>query len=186
TPVTRKAAAQQLGEVQRLHPHELHNLLAKVLTYLHSQSWDTRIAAGQAIEAIVKHVCQWKPPPNLSVTPASERDYEDHLRFSRFDIFQLLQRGTSLVGSTGSEFDVSEDKGEYLDPRERVARQRRALQKKLGLDVGGALGITTEDLFDDEDLATTCSPSQGHGRLGKSLQPVPSLGMVEQAKKMVA
>ena len=30
TPVTRKAAAQQLGEVQRLHPHELHNLLAKV------------------------------------------------------------------------------------------------------------------------------------------------------------
>ena len=30
TPVTRKAAAQQLGEVQKLHPHELPNLLNRV------------------------------------------------------------------------------------------------------------------------------------------------------------
>lgn len=30
TPVTRKAAAQQLGEVVKLHPHELNNLLSKV------------------------------------------------------------------------------------------------------------------------------------------------------------
>lgn len=30
TAVTRKAAAQQLGEVQKLHPHELHNLLSRV------------------------------------------------------------------------------------------------------------------------------------------------------------
>ena len=27
TPVTRKAAAEQIGEVQKLHPHELQNLL---------------------------------------------------------------------------------------------------------------------------------------------------------------
>lgn len=30
SPLTRKAAAIQLGEVQKLHPHELHNLLSKV------------------------------------------------------------------------------------------------------------------------------------------------------------
>ena len=30
TPVTRKAAAHQLGQVQKLHPHELHNLLQRV------------------------------------------------------------------------------------------------------------------------------------------------------------
>lgn len=30
TPVTRKAAAQQLGDVVKLHPHELNNLLSKV------------------------------------------------------------------------------------------------------------------------------------------------------------
>ena len=31
TAVTRKAAAEQIGEVQKLHPHELHNLLRKVI-----------------------------------------------------------------------------------------------------------------------------------------------------------
>lgn len=30
TPVTRRAAAQQLGDVVKLHPHELNNLLSKV------------------------------------------------------------------------------------------------------------------------------------------------------------
>lgn len=30
TPVIRRAAAQQLGEVQKLHPHELNNLLNRV------------------------------------------------------------------------------------------------------------------------------------------------------------
>ena len=30
TPVTRQAAAEQIGEVQKLHPHELNNLLKKV------------------------------------------------------------------------------------------------------------------------------------------------------------
>lgn len=59
--VTRRAAANQLGEVQRLHPHELHNLLKSVLTYLKSTSWDTRIAAGWAVEAILKKVPLWDP-----------------------------------------------------------------------------------------------------------------------------
>lgn len=30
TPVTRKAAATQIGEIQKFHPHELNNLLRKV------------------------------------------------------------------------------------------------------------------------------------------------------------
>jgi hypothetical protein len=35
TPVTRKTAAQQLGDVVKLHPHELNNLLSKVCLVLH-------------------------------------------------------------------------------------------------------------------------------------------------------
>lgn len=59
--VTRKAAALQLGEVQRLHPHELHNLLASVCKYLCHPAWETRIAAGQAVEAILSNVPAWQP-----------------------------------------------------------------------------------------------------------------------------
>lgn len=35
----------------------------KVLIYLRSTNWDTRIAAGQAVEAIVKNVPEWNPVP---------------------------------------------------------------------------------------------------------------------------
>lgn len=35
----------------------------KVLTYLRSPNWDTRIAAGQAVEAIVKNIPGWDPAP---------------------------------------------------------------------------------------------------------------------------
>lgn len=61
--VTRRAAAQQLGEAQRLHPHELHHLLARVSTLLKSPQWDTRVAAAHAIQAILAQVPQWDPQP---------------------------------------------------------------------------------------------------------------------------
>ncbi|XP_074089486.1 TATA-binding protein-associated factor 172 isoform X5 [Macrotis lagotis] len=42
-----------------------------------------------------------------------------------------------------------------VDPKERIARQRKLLQKKLGLDMGAAIGMNTEELFNDEDLDYT-------------------------------
>lgn len=59
--VTRRAAAKQIGEIQKLYPHELHALLNRLIGYLHSTSWDTRIAAAQTVEAILANVPQWKP-----------------------------------------------------------------------------------------------------------------------------
>ena len=59
--VTRRAAAKQIGEVQHLYPHELHHLLNRLIGYLHSSTWDTRIAAAQAIEAILNNVPKWNP-----------------------------------------------------------------------------------------------------------------------------
>ncbi|CAG9094677.1 unnamed protein product [Plutella xylostella] len=44
---TRRAAARQLGEVQRAHPEELHRLLARLMKHLKSPAWDTRVAAAQ-------------------------------------------------------------------------------------------------------------------------------------------
>ncbi|XP_053244737.1 TATA-binding protein-associated factor 172 isoform X1 [Podarcis raffonei] len=164
TPVTRKAAAQQLGEVVKLHPHELHNLLAKVLIHLRSTNWDTRIAAGQAVEAIVKNVPEWNPTPRPKQehgceSPVEESSASDRLRFDRFDICRLLKHGASLLGSAGAEFEVQDDTSGEVDPKERIARQRKLLQKKLGLDMGAAIGMNTEDLFNDEDLDYTPTSS---------------------------
>ncbi|XP_066457101.1 TATA-binding protein-associated factor 172 isoform X2 [Eleutherodactylus coqui] len=156
TPVTRKAAAQQLGEVVKLHPHELGNLLNKVLIYLRSPNWDTRIAAGQAIEAVVKNVPEWNPTARIKKEAGSECSNDessasDRLSFERFDISKLLKHGASLLGSAGVEFEVQDDKSD-VDPKERIARQRKLLQRKLGLDMGAAIGMNTEELFNDEDL----------------------------------
>ncbi|KAI8129808.1 TATA-binding protein-associated factor 172 [Lucilia cuprina] len=62
--VTRRAAAKQIGEIQKLYPHELHALLNRLIGYLHSTSWDTRIAAAQTVEAILANVPEWKPELN--------------------------------------------------------------------------------------------------------------------------
>ncbi|XP_005991591.1 TATA-binding protein-associated factor 172 isoform X2 [Latimeria chalumnae] len=162
TPVTRKAAALQLGEVVKLHPHELSNLLSKVLTYLRSPNWDSRIAAGQAVEAIVKNIPEWNPAPKAKQELGVETSVEeaflyDRLRFDRFDISRLLKHGASLLGSAGAEFEIQDEKSGDIDPKERIARQRKLLQKKLGLDMGAAIGMSTEELFNDEDLDYTPS-----------------------------
>eukprot|EP00063_Salmo_salar_P034843 XP_014009678.1 PREDICTED: TATA-binding protein-associated factor 172-like [Salmo salar] len=184
TPVTRKAAAIQLGDVVKLHPHELNNLLSKVLTYLRSPNWDTRIAAGQAVEAIVKNIPEWNPSPKpkeeLCADFSPEDSSSDRLSFYRFDISRLLKHGASLLGSAGAEFEVQDDKSGEVDPKERLARQRKLLQRKLGLDMGAAIGMDTMELFNDEDLDTqyTCTPSgpkaQGQGEGGS--EPCSSSG----------
>ena len=61
--VTKRVAAQQLGEAQRLHPHELHHLLARVSILLKSPQWDTRISAAHAVQAIISQVPVWDPVP---------------------------------------------------------------------------------------------------------------------------
>ncbi|XP_071378280.1 TATA-binding protein-associated factor 172 isoform X1 [Centroberyx affinis] len=169
TPVTRKAAAQQLGDVVKLHPHELNNLLSKVLTYLRSPNWDTRIAAGQAVEAIVKNIPEWDPAPRPKEESCEDLSPEesscDRLTFYHFDISRLLKHGASLLGSAGAEFELQDDKSGEVDPKERLARQRKLLQRKLGLDMGAAIGMDTEELFNDEDLDYTCQSSglRAHG-----------------------
>ncbi|KAF7656101.1 hypothetical protein LDENG_00046220 [Lucifuga dentata] len=169
TPVTRKAAAQQLGEVVKLHPHELNNLLSKVLIYLRSPNWDTRIAAGQAVEAIVKNIPEWNPAPKPKEESGEDLSPEEssceRLSFYHFDISRLLKHGASLLGSAGAEFELQDDKTSEMDPKERLAHQRKLLQKKLGLDMGAAIGMDTEELFNDEDLDYTCQPigPRAHG-----------------------
>jgi len=43
--------------------------------YLHSSSWETRIAAAQTVEAILKQVPPWQP--ELQVVPKKERSSSD-------------------------------------------------------------------------------------------------------------
>jgi TATA-binding protein-associated factor len=62
SPVIRKVAADQVGEILDTQPAELQNLLNKVSRYLRSKNWHTRVAAGQAVESMIRHTKLWNPP----------------------------------------------------------------------------------------------------------------------------
>ncbi|XP_019852330.1 PREDICTED: TATA-binding protein-associated factor 172 isoform X2 [Amphimedon queenslandica] len=157
TPVTRKAAAQQIGEIQKLHPHEFNNLLRKVCQYLSSKNWDSRVAAAQAVEAIVKNVKHWNPPFNNKDEEKDAFKTSEQLSFETFDITQVLKYGTPLLSSTGDEYNQLENDVEYqkMTQKEKATYHRQQLKQKLGLVSQGKVFSTgLEQLFDDNDLLT--------------------------------
>ncbi|GJJ70462.1 TATA-binding protein-associated factor [Entomortierella parvispora] len=157
TAAVRATAAQQLGDIQKQHPSELFNLLSRVLVHLRSKNWDTRIAAGQALEAIVSNVPQWNPNEDPDVKsengssekPATtEQSKYDRLAFANFDIAQVIQNGKLLLGSAGKEYDLDLSD---LDPAERLALQRKNLATNLGLMTSQFMDV---DLVDESDIST--------------------------------
>ena len=143
-----------LNQVQKTHPGELGNLLRKAVKYLYHNSWDTRIAAAQAVEAILKHVPVWKPVKEEGNIETEKQKVGSTggggLLFSSFDLHNLLKTGECLMASAGKEFDVEKVEGEQSN--EKMAQHRQQLNKKLGLDLAEKLGFASDNFIDDEDF----------------------------------
>ncbi|KAF8793895.1 TATA-binding protein-associated factor 172 like protein [Argiope bruennichi] len=159
SPLTRKAAAVQLGEVQKLHPHELHNLLAKVRRYLYSSNWDTRIAAGQAVEAIIKNVPEWNIQnikQEKNSTCLNDLSLTGRMKFSEFDVNKVIQNGSNLLACESTKIDIAEQSAS--DPKEHLAKQREMLNKHLGLTFS-FMGMDS-NYISKEDLELNHCPSE--------------------------
>lgn len=159
--MTRKAAAKQIGEVQRLHPHELHNLLSRLIVYIHSSNWDTRIAAATAVQAILEQVPQWNPKTaiNIKTEPDSNgKQSETRFSFDKFNLDLILDKGARLLGSEGKEFDVIEN--ESGDQTEVLKKQRALLNEKLGFSAAKTLGLDFDDMVTLEDMAPLKQPKK--------------------------
>ncbi|KAJ8683684.1 hypothetical protein QAD02_019476 [Eretmocerus hayati] len=155
--VTKNAAAQQLGEAQRLHPHELHHLLARVSTLLKSSQWDTRIAAAQAVQAIISQVPVWDPEPikkesGNGDSATSIHKWNNKLCLENFDMTKLLAQSSYLTGSEGTEYDLTIVEGEQTP-----AQDEKLLASKLGLDPK-LMGVNASDLFSADDLTPVSLP----------------------------
>ncbi|OWA51690.1 TATA-binding protein-associated factor 172 [Hypsibius exemplaris] len=159
---TRRAAATQLGDVQKIYPHELKNLLHRLLGLLRSPSWDTRVAAGQGLSAVAQNVPQWCPSSaNDETTPevstGDTETAEGKMRFADFDVDRMIAHGAQLLGSEGKEYDCDSSS---TDPNDAAAK-RRILNEQMGL--GGfaekaGLGDVAADMIHDEDLVTLPAP----------------------------
>ncbi|EZA58663.1 TATA-binding protein-associated factor 172 isoform X2 [Ooceraea biroi] len=161
--VTKRAAAQQLGEAQRLHPHDLHHLLARVSTLLKSPQWDTRVSAAHAVQAILAQVPPWDPKPiqreastDMLETPGQKRKPSTvRLSLESFDMGNVLAHSSHLTGSEGSEYDLVISDGEQLS----LPNQQEKIAAKLGFHPR-LMGVDTADLFSVEDLMPVQSPTQ--------------------------
>ncbi|KAJ2340546.1 TATA-binding protein-associated factor mot1, partial [Coemansia sp. RSA 2618] len=152
TPMVRSTAARQIGGIQKAHPEDLPNLLGRVYQHIGSKSWDTRVAAAQAFEAIAKEVSEWDPAPG----DRADNEDEDWLQFAQFNVESVIRHGRVLLGSAGHEYEYVDDGLEGLDPQARVAAQRAQMRKRLGM---GAQFLDEDLLLDDVDVKPSSSSS---------------------------
>lgn len=148
--VTRRAAAKQIGEVQKLHPHELHNLLSRLIVFIHSSNWETRIAASQAVASILENVPQWDPVEGICIKKEENDKVTSRLTFEKFDLDVVLEKGKLLMGSEGKEFELNDNEG--LNNRDVLIKQREALNEKLGFAAAKNLGIHLDEMVTLEDM----------------------------------
>lgn len=97
-----------------------------MVVHLRSKAWDTRLAAGQALEAIAEHVPTWDPVSG----DKGDDDTAHKLGFDQFDLASVITHGKLLLGSAGKEYDIDLSD---MSPQERLELQRKNLKDRLGL-----------------------------------------------------
>ena len=165
TPAIRKAAATQLGEIQKLHPNEFDTLLVRLKKYLYSNSWDTRIAANQAIEAIIKNI-NWEisdRPANVSSEfhqhPTVIELNENRLCFENYSLQAVIENGQHLFTAKESPSDPS-NKGNN--------ETSRTVFKELGLVDPVQLALTSvADLPITKEIKQETPDEQLNGESGE-------------------
>jgi TATA-binding protein-associated factor len=171
TTLIRNTAADQLADVQKQHPDDLFNLLTRVIPFLRSKSWETRVAAARALGGIVANAEKFDPNAEddplkpesdtnghvksegtngSAVKKEEEGDDtltsdENQLQLDNLDLPSILKYGKPLLGSAGKEYDL---KLMSMDPAQRLAHQRKSLAARLGL--GGK--YMEDDLVTEDDL----------------------------------
>ncbi|EGN96198.1 hypothetical protein SERLA73DRAFT_170610 [Serpula lacrymans var. lacrymans S7.3] len=122
-------------------------VVARILPYLHSKSYETRSAASNALSQIFSLVPVWQPQ-DTDVKPSVEPNPHAP-EFPSFSVQELMQKGSLLLASSGKEF--SKPAG-ILSSSSEVKRARKEAMGRLGLDfldsVGGA-----DDMDLDKELA---------------------------------
>ncbi|KAK8318674.1 hypothetical protein V6Z12_A13G189400 [Gossypium hirsutum] len=183
TQATRFTAARQIGDIAKSHPQDLSSLLKKVSSYLHSKNWETRVAAAHAIGAIAQNVKHTSLADLFSsvgakmtgagvsanvkdvvVSPELHSKIVSGVSFRSFDINKVLEFG-ALLASGGQEYDIANDN--LKNPKERLARQKQNLKRRLGLDMCEQF-MDVGDMIRDEDLVVH-KYHQGNGPSAREL-----------------
>jgi len=164
TALIRHTAADQLADVQKQHPDELFNLLTRVIPYLRSKSWDTRVAAAKAIGGIAANAERFDPnaqeePDDAPATSHGKCETNGHVKpeptnghgvkkeenadhalllplSDRLDLATLDLSSVLKFGKTlmSSGSREYEYKLAAMSPNQRLEHQKNTLLKRLGFE----------------------------------------------------
>lgn len=167
----RNTAADQLADVQKQHPDELFNLLTRVIPYLRSKSWETRVAAAKAVGGIAANAEKFDPnaedePIEDDVVKAEiKTETNGHVKSedSNGDAVKKEENGETALPSLADGLDLAtldlasvlrfgktlastgskehDYKLAAMTPTERLEYQKNTLLKRLGFE-----GEYVEDL----------------------------------------
>jgi len=110
-------------------------------------------AAGIDLESLATTI----KPDGEDTTGVTTTTTPSLLSFETFNVATVLQQGTPLLASAGSEYDLPAV-GKGVSRADTIAQQRANMQNRIGLS--GAAGdiINTSDFLEDEDFLI-----EGHG-----------------------
>lgn len=178
TALIRNTAAEQLADVQKQHPEDLFHLLQRVIPYLRSKSWETRVAAAKALGGIVKNAEKYDPNGGEEPAPQATNGENGHPKVEdgvKKEEGAPVKKeeigdGEDAAASSDTQLDLQtldiasilkfgkELQGsagtEYdfklaaMTPDQRLAHQKKSLAARLGL--GGE--YIEEDLVTEDDL----------------------------------
>jgi len=140
------------------------------------------------MEAIAAAVPAWAPEHPIKAEPEAEAEARAEaegawLRFDSFDMGRVLRDGAPLRKSDGGEFDEERAAGGGVEkPRERLLRQRKMLQQRLGMEsLGDAVEGQMKELLGDADL----KPEAAGQTAGGAVPATRRLPAGEQAELVV-
>ncbi|KAF9567569.1 hypothetical protein CPC08DRAFT_758154 [Agrocybe pediades] len=122
---------------------ELLAVVARIIPFLHSKSFDSRTAASNALSQIFSLIPVWSPT-NAPDTKPTTFDGCNAPEFPNFSVRDLVNQGKLLLASSGKEFIKPAG---ILTSTQEVRKARKDAMARLGLDF---LEIDNGD--DDMDL----------------------------------
>ncbi|KAF9001878.1 SNF2 superfamily chromatin remodeling protein [Cyathus striatus] len=137
-----KANRQQMSLRDRPAWTELMAVVARIIPFLHSKSFDTRTAASTALSQIFSLVPLWQPACIDEYKDAATLSHLSPPDFPNFSVQELVSQGSLLLASSGKEF--SRPSG-ILASSAEVRKARKEAMGRLGLEF-------LDDVADDMDL----------------------------------
>ena len=136
----------------------MFNLLSRVVPFLRSGRWDTRLAAAKAVGGIVDNTARYDPNEDeAEIKSENGTDYppsaalpgsgDDQLHLETLDIAAILKYGKKLLGSAGKQYDYALA---AMDPAARLNYQKKSLNSRLGL----AGEFFEEEMMLEKDLSS--------------------------------